>query len=397
MTQNEVSIIKNAVLDATEAYVDARLSAADFVKTQIGVVRSVTKNSKNKYEHTVVCNKTVSTSGIVYNKVLSIGNIEFPPRSVVFLLAPNSQFSNQFILGKLDDTTFRVDSIAIGGTADNPAFKVDKQGNLSIGGDIQHNNPNFRISNTGEVKVGQNNIFKCIIESDGTLQARDLYIGTKSRGFTTSTTGDRLSMWMCYGTDTNDHGPQSVGQETPQHPGSCIETNGFITCGNGWAGILKPYEIKLTWQTHEVWKTDVLYDGGGTPIKGEGGRQVPWSEGSDKKLKKNIKPININFVRNLFKKVDPVKFNYIYDKEERTEFGLIAQDLEKTFNDIKEPNNAIVYDSNSLDDNTYKFINYTKMVGLLIPAVKDLYELVEKQQSQIDELKSEIENLRKED
>ena len=38
MTQNEVSIIKNAVLDCTEAYVDARLSVLDYVKTQIGVL-----------------------------------------------------------------------------------------------------------------------------------------------------------------------------------------------------------------------------------------------------------------------------------------------------------------------------------------------------------------------
>ena len=37
MTQNEVDIIKNSVIDATEAYVEARLDVLDFVKTQIGV------------------------------------------------------------------------------------------------------------------------------------------------------------------------------------------------------------------------------------------------------------------------------------------------------------------------------------------------------------------------
>ena len=36
--KNEVDIIKNSVIDATEAYVEARLSVLDFVKTQIGVV-----------------------------------------------------------------------------------------------------------------------------------------------------------------------------------------------------------------------------------------------------------------------------------------------------------------------------------------------------------------------
>ena len=51
MTQNEVNIIKNAVLDATEAYVDARLSVLDFVKTQIGVTvgKPTLKNGKYLY------------------------------------------------------------------------------------------------------------------------------------------------------------------------------------------------------------------------------------------------------------------------------------------------------------------------------------------------------------
>ena len=101
MTQNEVSIIKNAVLDATEAYVDARLSMASFVKTEIGVV---TANStvNNKNYHTVQCNASSGSSGVTYTNVLSVGNIKFPVDSVVFLIAPNAQYSNQFILGKLD-------------------------------------------------------------------------------------------------------------------------------------------------------------------------------------------------------------------------------------------------------------------------------------------------------
>ena len=128
MTQNEVSIIKNAVLDATEAYVDARLTVLDFVRTQIGVVLSSTERNK-KYYHTVRCNATQSQpQGVTYNNVLSVGNIEFPADSVVFLIAPNAQFSNQFILGKLDDTPCNI----VGGSIDigNGKFTVDKNGNV---------------------------------------------------------------------------------------------------------------------------------------------------------------------------------------------------------------------------------------------------------------------------
>ena len=114
MTQNEVDIIKNAVLDATEAYVDARLSVLDFVKTQIGVTVGEPAQRQGKYYHTVRCNATQSTpQGITYNNVLSVGNIPFPNGSVVFVAAPNAQFSSQFILGKLDNTPCNISAGSI--------------------------------------------------------------------------------------------------------------------------------------------------------------------------------------------------------------------------------------------------------------------------------------------
>lgn len=131
MTQNEVDIIKNSVIDATEAYVEARLNVLDFVKTQIGVVVSAYEDSTTKkWIHTVRCNATQSNpNGIVYNNVLSINNIHFEPPSVVFVLAPNAQFSNQFILGKLDNVPYDIvgGSINIG----NGKFVVDRQGNVT--------------------------------------------------------------------------------------------------------------------------------------------------------------------------------------------------------------------------------------------------------------------------
>ena len=114
MTQNEVDIIKNAVLDATEAYVDARLNVLDFVKTQIGVTVGNPVQRQGKYYHTVRCNATQSTpNGVTYNNVLSVGNIPFPNGSVVFVAAPNAQFSSQFILGKLDNTPCNISAGSI--------------------------------------------------------------------------------------------------------------------------------------------------------------------------------------------------------------------------------------------------------------------------------------------
>jgi len=169
MTLNEVNIIKNSVLDATEAYVDARLSVADFAKTQIGVTEGIPRKASGKYYHTVRCNAIsgVADSGIVYHNVLSIGNTEFPNGSVVFLIAPNAQFSNQFILGKLDNTPIHITagSISIGGTESRPNFSVSsegvvriRKGEITLGG--SESAPNFRVDNDGNVyiKKGEINI-----------------------------------------------------------------------------------------------------------------------------------------------------------------------------------------------------------------------------------------------
>lgn len=159
MTQNEVDIIKNAVLDATEAYVDARLDFASFVKTQIGTTVGEPRydSQTGKYYHKVKCNQTSSATvrPIEYKNVLSVGNTKFPANSTVFLIAPNAQFSNQFILGQLDDTPVNIvgGSIKIGGTDpyNNPVFQVDTNGNVSIKqGSINIAN-RFIVDSTGKV------------------------------------------------------------------------------------------------------------------------------------------------------------------------------------------------------------------------------------------------------
>ena len=103
MTQKEVETLKKSFLDSLEAYVNARLQNLDFVKTQIGVVTNAQlNNDDHKYYHTVVCNATATTSGITYENVLSLDNTLYSVNSVVFMIAPNGQFTNQFILGGLD-------------------------------------------------------------------------------------------------------------------------------------------------------------------------------------------------------------------------------------------------------------------------------------------------------
>ena len=107
-------------------------------------------------------------------------------------------------------------------------------------------------------------------------------------------------------------------------------------------------------------------------------RWVPWTSASDRRLKENIKPIEADFARAFFDKVNPVSFNFIADEDKKTEYGLIAQELEEVFEDLGEDNENIVIELEG--EEKYKAINYEKLVGILVPAVKDLY-------AQINELK----------
>lgn len=116
-------------------------------------------------------------------------------------------------------------------------------------------------------------------------------------------------------------------------------------------------------------------------------RWVPWTSASDKRLKENIRPIEADFARAFFSKVNPVSFNFIADEDKKTEYGLIAQELEEVFEDLGETNENIIIELEG--EEQYKAINYEKLVGILIPAVKDLY-------AQINELKVEIKILKEE-
>lgn len=150
-------ILKNAILDSTEAYLEARLAVADFVKTQIGVVSACTFNESDKrYYHTVKCDN----NRVTYNNVLSIGNTAFPEDSVVFLIAPNAQFSNQFILGKLDSTPINIEggSINIGDgnfVVTDQGVMTAKQGTFEgtiTGGSININDK-FIVDNEGNMEA----------------------------------------------------------------------------------------------------------------------------------------------------------------------------------------------------------------------------------------------------
>jgi len=112
---------------------------------------------------------------------------------------------------------------------------------------------------------------------------------------------------------------------------------------------------------------------------------------SDAKLKDNVKtiPNALDKVMNL----RGVEFDWNVDsKKGQHDIGLIAQEVEEIIPEVVKDKPMIKKDSDSKniseDEETYKTISYDKLVGLLVESTKE-------QQKQIEDLKKEIQELKK--
>ena len=59
-----------------------------------------------------------------------------------------------------------------------------------------------------------------------------------------------------------------------------------------------------------------------------------WSQVSDRRLKDNIEPLNMELSQALIDGSEPVRFNYIQDKGKH--YGMIAQDVRKQLDRLGE-------------------------------------------------------------
>lgn len=121
--------------------------------------------------------------------------------------------------------------------------------------------------------------------------------------------------------------------------------------------------------------------------------------GSDRKLKKDILPINNAL--NIVNQIEPVKYYYDTEKypgigfdQDRLSYGFIAQDLEKIIPEmVKEKNLYLNSNEQKTTDDTqkneselFKVVNYTLMVPILTQAIKEQQSIIEVQNAKIDAL-----------
>ena len=94
MTTEELDLIKNSILDVTEAYTNTIIKTLPLTTVDIGIITGVGTNKGNK----VLIKDTYE-----YDNITSISNVIYSNGSVVRLLIPNGQYTNMFILGMLVD------------------------------------------------------------------------------------------------------------------------------------------------------------------------------------------------------------------------------------------------------------------------------------------------------
>ena len=103
---------------------------------------------------------------------------------------------------------------------------------------------------------------------------------------------------------------------------------------------------------------------------------------SDQRLKTDVKPTTDNLEKIL--KLEPIEYRWKDGgREGKKEIGLIAQEVEKIVPEVVRENKRLSDD----DETLYKQVDYEHLVSTLIGAVQE-------QQKQIDDLKSELANVK---
>ncbi len=124
------------------------------------------------------------------------------------------------------------------------------------------------------------------------------------------------------------------------------------------------------------------------------GVQVAWTVTSDRRYKDNIAPINSGL--GFISKLNPVSYVRKNDENKKTEYGLIAQEVEEVLKELGIENHAML---TVTDEGMYE-LRYNDLIAPMIKAIQELKEqnmkLKKEKDTEIAKLKEENNQLRKE-
>lgn len=146
-----------------------------------------------------------------------------------------------------------------------------------------------------------------------------------------------------------------------------------------------------------------LYADGDVFINGTGTiSPSPWIV-SDARFKKDV--VGIQNAMEMLKKFRPTQYHHKSKNawgmnfDDRLSYGFIAQEVEKDFPElVKEQRKPLTKDENGnvlTEEITFKAVNYTALVPMLVKGVQEQQAEIESQSSVLNTLKTELENQKK--
>lgn len=167
-------------------------------------------------------------------------------------------------------------------------------------------------------------------------------------------------------------------------PGSGVSITGSLSCnGTIYAegipnGLVSSGNI--TAYNHQIAAYSAIFDGWCY--------SPDWTNGSDQKLKKDIDYNVSESFCDLIKNLKPVSYKYIDDKNEKLRFGFIAQDVQSALETVGYKDTGALVTAaklNTRDVDDTLTLSYTDIVAPLVA-------MVQKMQTEIEELKGMINN-----
>lgn len=336
MTNEEVNLLKEAILSSMEAYVDARFARLPFVKTEIGVIegKGTDKGNKVRIKKVVGSDGNVISEGALYDNVLSVGNIIFPDNSIVYIFVPNAQYNNMFIMGQLDDTPANIK----GGTINigNGSFMVDNNGNVTMTkGQINIAN-NFIVNNVGDTKI------------NGSLYMKTPYDGEGMNWKVISTKYESADDNTLYFND--------------------MHNQPFLIWGEQ-GGVVFPYEV--------TFNGNVYNSTGGIVFT------------SDKNSKHDVKELDLKESADFIYSQKPVSYKFNEGTSNRNHHGFIAQNVKESMGD----KDWGLYIDQSINNENKK--GQVGSIGLRYDEyIADIVATCQYQKQQIEELQKELKELK---
>lgn len=426
MATNNMKLIKEAIQETTETYVDQYMKNATFVKTEIGVV--VGKGSHKGNKITIKQDKMGIQKNPIYDDIMSVGNIIFDDGCVVYIFIPNGQYNNMFILGQLDDTPANIKggTIKIGTPNANGEYPytVLSDGSLDIGYGKFTVSPTGNVHFSGEIKgarfVTEGSDAYAVIDK-GVIQTYNTsgYKGIQLYGNTLTfydynNTGEKIG--TISQTDLANHNIRKLAiysESNKEVSIGYIQENGYgdeLICVNKNG-------------SHKVWiyanmgtgilggipVTDTMAAGGGNHVI-----QAGWSGSqlffyvdavnvtkniSDKRQKNDITKLNDKII-NAVGSCEWKQFKLNRDKKLRANkqqqlpigFGIIAQDLEQALKDQGVSEECILKMTPKIrmtnsDSTSYLGVDYTQF---LIARVAYDEKLIKAQNDKITDLENRL-------